>query len=83
MSHSRKHEVERARHGGAYDRGRADSYYRRPCRPHYFKGGTYTSEEVLEPQMTPAELADYHSGFDDNEADGFYKYPLNGIEDWA
>lgn len=76
MSLSRKHDIERARHGGPYDRGRADSYYRRPRRPHYFKGGTYMSEEVLEPQMTPAELADYHSGFDDNEADDLHK-------DWA
>ena len=26
------------RHGGPYDRGSADSYYRRPPRPHYFVG---------------------------------------------
>ena len=28
------------RHGGPYDRGGADSYYRRGCRPHY-----YTAED--------------------------------------
>jgi hypothetical protein len=39
------------RHGGAYDRGGADAYYRRNFQPHYFKGDTYSSEriELLDP----------------------------------
>lgn len=61
------------RHGGAYDRGAADSYYRRGYRPHYFKGGTYMSEEVTEEQMTPEEIAAYKAGYDDNEAEGSFK----------
>ena len=55
------------RHGGPYDRGSADSYYRRPRRPHYFKGGSYMSDEVLEQDMTADEIAAYNKGFDDNE----------------
>ena len=55
------------RHGGPYDRGSADSYYRRDRRPHYFVGGSYMSDEVLEKDMTAEEIAAYNKGFDDNE----------------
>jgi len=61
------------RHGGPYDRGSADSYYRRERRPHYFKGGSYMSEEILEKNMTVDEIAAYNKGFDDNEADYNFK----------
>lgn len=43
-----KEERERARHGGPYDRGGADSYYGRRPNPHYYVGATYSSEEVTE-----------------------------------
>lgn len=59
------------RHGGPYDRGSADSYYRRPYRPHYFKGATYQSEIVTE--LTPEEIAEYKRGWDDNESIGDFK----------
>ena len=55
------------RHGGPYDRGSADSYYRRPRRPHFFRGDTYNSEEVLEENMTEDEIYEYNLGFDENE----------------
>lgn len=61
------------RHGGAYDRGSADSYYRRGRRPHFFLGGTYTSTEVTEPDMTDAEIEAYNRGYNDNEASGNHK----------
>lgn len=61
------------RHGGAYDRGSADSYYRRPAIPHYFKGGTYSSEMVEEEDMTEEEIAAYNQGYDDNEESGDHK----------
>ena len=66
-------ETQFTRHGGAYDRGSADSYYRRARRPHYFQGGTYMSPEVTEDRMTPAEIASYNQGYDDNEASGNHK----------
>ncbi len=59
------------RHGGPYDRGSADSYYRRPPRPHYFVGGSYTSQEVTE--LTIEEAQQYYRGFEDNEASGNFK----------
>jgi hypothetical protein len=61
------------RHGGPYDRGGADSYYRRGCTPHYYKGGTGTSELVSEDQMAPEEIEAYLSGFKDNETRGDFK----------
>ena len=62
------------RHGGAWDRGSADSYYRRPPRPHYFVGDTYTSPEVTEENMTEEEIRAYHAGFEHNEQSGNFKY---------
>lgn len=56
------------RHGGAFDRGSADSYYGRGRRPHYYKGGTGTSDEVLD--LTKEELEAYHAGYDYNEEYG-------------
>ena len=61
------------RHGGPYDRGGADSWYRRPRNPHYFVGGSYDSEPILPPQMTQAEIDAYNAGFDAGEASGDHK----------
>ena len=61
------------RHGGPYDRGSADSYYRRGYRPHYFVGATYQSQEILEKDMTIEEIEAYAAGYEDNEADGNFK----------
>lgn len=55
------------RHGGPWDRGAADSWYRRPRRPHYFQGATYSTPEVLEQDMSEQEIAAYHAGYDWNE----------------
>lgn len=61
------------RHGGPYDRGSADSYYRRGPRPHYYVGGTQTSEKIEKEKMTPEEIEAYYAGYDDNENDHNYK----------
>jgi len=58
-------------HGSPYDRGSADSYYRRPPRPHYFVAGSYTSQEVTE--LTIEEAQEYYRGFEDNEASQNFK----------
>lgn len=65
------------RHGGAYDRGRADFWYNRAPDPHYFTGGTSghncpTRRTVL----TAKERKAYHAGYSDGEADG-------GQKDWG
>ncbi len=60
-------------HGGPYDRGGADSYYRRPYDPHYWPQGTQKGARVEMKDMTPAEITAYTKGYNDNEADGYYK----------
>lgn len=60
------------RHGGPYDRGGADSYYRRPFRPHYYEKGTGTSPEHLIEEGTP-EWEQYAAGYSDNEERGDFK----------
>ena len=57
-----------SRHGGAFDRGSADSYYHRPRKPHYYVGGTATSELVE--VLTAEEVEAYNAGYDYNEEYG-------------
>ena len=64
------------RHGGPFDRGGADFWYHRPPRPHYFVGGTYTSDEVSEANMTKEEIEAYNAGYAEAEAQG-------GQKDWG
>jgi hypothetical protein len=61
------------RHGGAFDRGAADSYYHRDRVPHYFVGDTNMSDRVTEESMTADEIAAYHAGYDWNEELGSKK----------
>lgn len=61
------------RHGGPWDRGSADSYYRRGFRPHYFVGATHQSLEITENRMTTEEIDAYRAGFEYNESCGDYK----------
>ena len=58
------------RHGGAYDRGSADSYYSRGYNPHYYVGDTSTSLRVEMKDMTAAEIVANTVGFNDNEMFG-------------
>lgn len=59
------------RHGGAWDRGSADSYYRRPYMPHKYVAGTGTSERVE--SLSADDLAAYKAGWNYNEELGDYK----------
>lgn len=61
------------RHGGPYDRGSADSYYRRGFDPHFYVGPTYMSERVEQEQMTEKEIEAYSAGYFENEELGSYK----------
>jgi len=58
------------RHGGPFDRGAADSYYNRAFNPHYFKGGTHSSEMVVLAEMTAEEITAYTAGYNWNEQFG-------------
>jgi hypothetical protein len=58
------------RHGGAYDRGAADSYYGRGREPHYFVGATFQSTLIEQTDMSAEEIAAYMQGYNDNEKSG-------------
>jgi len=60
-------ESEIIRHGGPFDRGSADSYYRRGVNPHYFVGGTHMSPRVDRAEMTEEEINQYYAGYEYNE----------------
>jgi hypothetical protein len=62
-----------SRHGGAFDRGSADSYYNRPANPHYFAGATYSSNQILEVMMTQEQIDAYYAGYAYNEQFGDHK----------
>jgi len=53
------------RHGGAYDRGSADAYYRRSVEPHYYTGATYTSPRLEAVDMSREEIAAYMAGYNE------------------
>ena len=61
------------RHGGPFDRGGADFWYRRGYEPHYYKGADFPSECVEKDQMTGEELAAYRAGYELAEAAGDQK----------
>jgi len=58
----------RFRHGGPYDRGSADKYYKRKAAPHYFRDSSYQSERIEEENMTLRQVADYNWGYNTGEA---------------
>lgn len=57
-----------ARHGGAFDRGAADSYYGRPRTPHRGGVGGLSGERIE--AVTSEEFEAYHAGYDWNEEQG-------------
>jgi len=61
------------RHGGAWDRGSADSYYGRVPRPHYYTGGTGMSKRVEQEHMTSDEISAYWAGYEENEQLAHFK----------
>lgn len=61
------------RHGGPYDRGSADSYYRRPFNPHFYAGATMQSPRIPLECMTAEEITAYTAGYRDNEESGNHK----------
>jgi len=72
-------------HGGPWDRGAADSYYRRPHSPHKWPDGTMKGERVGYKDLTPEEYDAYNEGFYDNERRGDFKdwgYEPPEPDDW-
>jgi hypothetical protein len=65
-------QFDRKRHGGLYDRGGADAYYRREPLPHWYPNGTGKGERVAE--LTEEEIAEYQAGYDAQVENGEFKY---------
>ena len=63
-------ESEDTRHGGPFDRGAADNYYGRPMNPHYYIGGTGSSDRVDHGEMSQDEIDAYYAGNEYNEMNG-------------
>tara|TARA_B100001013_G_scaffold277706_1_gene177893 strand:+ start:998 stop:1234 length:237 start_codon:yes stop_codon:yes gene_type:complete len=61
------------RHGGPYDRGKADAWYQRPRSPHYFHGDSYSTLMVSAVDMNVDELVSYHQGFNEMTESGNHK----------
>jgi len=61
------------RHGGPFDRGSADNYYRRIPDPHCWTHGSYSGERIGHNQLSAEEIAEYYEGWEDNEQSGCYK----------
>ena len=64
------------RHGGAYDRGSADSYYGRGKSPHYYEGDSYTSKRIVLDDPNHEFYKAYMQGYEDNEK-------LGDKKDWG
>ena len=56
-----KPQFDRKRHGGLYDRGGADAYYRRAASPHWYPEGTARGERVT--NLTEEEKEEYREGY--------------------
>lgn len=61
------------RHGGPFDRGAADAYYRRGYDPHYYTGATYSTPRVDGYKMTTEELDAYKAGWEYQMESGEFK----------
>ena len=59
-------QFDRNRHGGLYDRGSADSYYRRPKDPHWYPEGTYHGKKITITELTLEEIDEYNLGYSEN-----------------
>lgn len=58
------------RHGGAFDRGSADSYYGRRANPHMYEGDTGSTRLIPVDEMTEEQRSDYLTGYAWNEECG-------------
>ena len=50
-------------HGSPFDRGSADSFYRRQAEPHYMINGA----RIEKVDMTAEQIAEYEAGYDSND----------------
>lgn len=63
------------KHGGPYDRGSADAYYRRDFDPHYWPEGTGKGQRIKVEKGTP-EYEAYDAGYR-------YQIQSGDFKDWG
>ena len=61
------------RHGGPYDRGSADAYYRRKFEPHYFKGDSYSTGMIYLLDPSTEDYEAYKAGYQETVEAGNFK----------
>lgn len=57
-------------HGSPWDRGAADSHYRRPCNPHRGGVGGGSGPYIPFEDLSKQEIYEYHAGYAWNELYG-------------
>lgn len=60
-------------HGSPFDRGGADSYYRRGFNPHWYPAGTFKGVRIEKSEMSEEEIELYRAGWKENEDNGDFK----------
>ena len=60
-------------HGSPFDRGGADSYYRRGFDPHWYPDGTFKGIRIEKSEMSEEEIELYRAGWKENEDNGDFK----------
>jgi hypothetical protein len=65
MKDTTRIQFDRNRHGSLYDRGSADSYYRRRRTPHWYPDGTGHGKKVTD--LTIEEIEEYNLGYIEND----------------
>ena len=60
-----KPQFDRKRNGSLYDRGSADSHYRRGMQPHWYPAGTHKGNKIID--LSNDEVAEYNAGYSANE----------------
>lgn len=58
-------------HGSPWDRGAADSHYRRPRNPHRYEFGAQVNYTLIPLEyLSEQEIYEYHAGYDWNDLYG-------------
>ena len=65
MKDTTRIQFDRNRHGSLYDRGSADSYYRRRRTPQWYPDGTGHGKKVTD--LTIEEIEEYNLGYIEND----------------
>lgn len=66
-------QFDRERHGGLFDRGSADAWYRRTPNPHWYPNGTGNGDRIDEENLNEDEIKEYLAGYEHQVESGEFK----------